>query len=142
MEEKTIGIEPSKLKLKREVHEEEKLKIFFMFVKNDNTVPIGEQIAAIIAYRPQEAVSKAMQDYPGRNIFYQGQSVIVEDFIKQVYLLDKIEMNIENQPLGIIPPIDTKRLSKEQFKSGLLLVLDNFTKEEDKEALKSIIEKI
>ena len=141
MEEKkpTISIEPDKLKLEREITEKEKLRIFFMFVKRDNVVPTNEQIGAFIAYRPEDALKKAMQDYPARNIFYQGQNIVVEDFIRQVYLLDKIEIKAD-EPL---PPAEQKRLSRDQFVWNLSLVADEFIKDpQDQEQLKKIIGRI
>lgn len=138
--QETIRVSPTQLKLNKEFSE--KLKLFFMFVKNNPSPPAGESIGCIIAYRAEDAVSRGIRDYPTKNIFYQGQFIEVENLIKQLYTQDgKIEISAGPDQVQV-KPMPKEKLSREQFKSGLLMVLNEFTPKEDQETLKGIIEKI
>jgi len=143
MTEENIKIDPEKLHLEREITEKEKLRIFLLLITNLQAVPMGIQQGMIMAYRDGEAVDKAKQDYPGKNIFYGGQSVTVESLIRQVYMESgKIEIESEG-PLPMPSPAMTpEKLAKEQFRAGLLMCLKEFVGQEDQEPLKKIIEKI
>ena len=138
-----LKIEPEKFKLKKDF--EEKLKIYFLFVKDDSTMPHGQIIGAIVAYRPEDALTKARQDYPNKNIFWQGQFVTIEDLLKMLYseegiITIKIEpKEISFQKEKILP----QKLNKEQFIQGLSLAIDEFVKEkEDQNKLREILKKI
>lgn len=127
---------PIKLSLEREA--KEKLKLFLMFLKKDNITPVGENIGAVIAYRIDEAVSKALQDNPGNNVFYNGNFLVIEELMKKVQL--------EGMTFAIAPMevelAESKPMSKEAFIASLRLVADDFLKGKDAEELKKIIEKI
>lgn len=143
MVEETLKIDPQNLQLEREIHRHEKLKIFLMFVKEENIPPTKEQIGALYAYLPEDAIGLAMRDYPGKNIFWQGQSICVEDLIKQLYTNNgKIEIT-SNGPLPMpTPALTPKKLSKEQFKAGLQMAIAEFVDQKDRQSLKEIIERI
>jgi hypothetical protein len=142
MEGKKTTREINTFEMEREFRE--KLKIFLFFVKTENIVPDSEKekIGMIIAYRPQDAIDKAIVEYPGKNIFYQGQSMEVEEFIKGVAWVGNMSDIKKEVELPLQPAIKTEDLSKEKFKAGLLLVLNKFTKEDDKETLLKIINNI
>ena len=138
-----LKIEPEKFKLKKDF--EEKLKIYFLFVKDDQAMPHGQIIGAIVAYRPEDALTKARQDYPNKNIFWQGQFVTIEDLLKMLYseegiITIKIEpKEISFQKERILP----QKLNKEQFVQGLQLATDEFVKDEnDKKNIKEALKKI
>ena len=143
MTEEIIKIEPEKFKLKKDF--EEKLKIYFLFVKEDPTIPHGQIIGAIMAYRPEDALTKARQDYPHKNIFWQGQFVTIEDLLKMLYS-EEGTITIKMEPQGVSfqqENILPQKLSKEQFIQGLLLTIDEFIKDEkDKENIKEALKKI
>jgi hypothetical protein len=138
--------QPEKLELSRTQPQD--LRIYFMIARPIKLEIANEKVIAILAYDIDSAVNKAKTMAQGLEIIYYGQTLPVKELIDKIYLDSVIipppalEAPKTIQSEEAKPP-DVKRLNREQFKWGLLLVLNEFVKvAEDKQKLKEIIEKI
>ena len=124
--------------------QDQELKIFFMIGRRPLPVP-EERIVAILAYILEDALEKAKHDYPGFGLFYNGQSMTVKELLEKIHSQGTVisppthssvskELRIEEKKSE--PP---EKIGFDQFKNGLMLVVDDYLQGEDKETLKRII---
>jgi hypothetical protein len=113
--------------------EEQDLKIFFMMGRKLSE----ERIIATIAYKLEDAFIKAKKDYPGFSLIYNGQNVTVRELLEKLQLEESISPPVDNRVEE--EPLPPEKIKFEQFRQGLMLVVDEYTKGKDKEELKKII---
>lgn len=125
-----------KFKLSRKAKQD--LKLWFFIVHPGKPYIRNEAILAIIGYDLETAQIRANSDAKGIPLTYTGQNAIVRDFVNQIYLGDSIIPSIKGPEQ--IKPVSKEKLSKEQFKVGLTMAMEEFVKsKEDKELLNKVI---
>jgi hypothetical protein len=118
------------------------LRIYFMIARPIKLEIANEKVIAILAYDIDSAVMKARMMAQGLEIVYYGQSLPIKELIDKIYL-DNVLIPPPTEEAKVLESPDIKKLNKEQFKAGLLLVLNDLVKvEEDRIKLKEIIEKL
>lgn len=133
--------QPEKLVLTREQSSD--LRIYFMIARPLNIQIANEKVIAILAYDIDSAITKAKTEAQDLNVVYYGQNLPVKELINKIYLDNVIIPPPEETIKVIQPKEDIKKLNKEQFKVGLLLVANEYVKVAgDRKILKEIIEKI
>ncbi len=128
-----------KFKLKKKT--EQDLKLYFFIVHPGKPYIKNEAILAIIGYDLESAQIRANQDAKGIPLTYTGQNAVIKDFVNQLYLRDLVIPSVKTPES--IKPISKEKLSKEQFKLGLIMVMEDFIKsKKDQEVLNEIIGKL
>lgn len=132
-----------KYPLQKTFQEEEKLKIFFMCVQDKSTIPPKVKFVGVISYRHLDAVEKARkmwaENQPRVFIASHGDFEFMEEILKRVNCEG---ITIINQ-IPVRSPENPKKIGKDQLKYDLMLVLDDYVKDEEKrKVLKNIIEEI
>lgn len=137
MDTQPIPTPTEKLDLKRE--ETKDLRIYFFIARTPEIKVEQEKCVAVLAYDLENALIRASQEAKGLGIVFHGQSSTVKELIEKIYL----EGVISPPTTEVIEPVIKEKLSLEQFKSGLLMILEEYVKDEkEKVELKTIIEKL
>jgi len=119
------------------------LRIFFMIARPLNIQITNEKVIAILAYSFDTAINKARTEAQGLDIVYYGQTLPVKELISKLYLDNVIILPPSSEIPKVIQPEDIKKINKEAFKAGLLLVLSDYVEvDADRDKLKEIIDKI
>lgn len=133
-------IQEPKLELEKDLGKSPLMVYFFIVFPPEIQVK-NEKCAAIMSYDLETAITKAQIEAKGLGLFYTGQKTPITDLISKLHIEGIISPPTTEEK--VIEPLPPKKLSKESFKAGLLLVLNEFLKvEEDKIKLKEIIEKL
>lgn len=133
--------QPEKLELSRT--EPSDLKIYFMISRPIKLELTNEKVIAILAYDIESALVKAKVIAQGLEVVYYGQALPVRELINKLYLDNVIVPPPAEPSKTIEPEKEIEKLSIQQFKAGLLMVLNDFLKvETDRKKLKEIIKKI
>lgn len=127
-------------KFKLEKKTKEELKIYFMIARPQSIKIPNEAVLGILAYNLEDALLKAQGLIPEFNIVFHGQIATVKELLNKIYLEQNVIVPPKKKLIEIKP--EPEKLSREQFKAGLMLALEEFTKGRNKKELKKIIEKL
>ena len=120
---------------------EQPLKLWFFILHPGLPVLKNVAVLPIIGYQLEEVLVKAGIDANGIPLTYTGQSILVQDFINNLYLGDTTVPAIREIPPVRLP--SKEKLSKEQFKAGLMMSMKEFVKSKtDKALLQKVINKL
>ena len=131
-----------KLKLTRE--ESQELRIFFMIGKRPlRNMIVEEKVVAILAYQLEDAFSKAKKENPGFGLLYHGQNTTVRELLSQLQTDSVVSLPTHSEEGRVEKPDPPEKISLEQFRTGLMLVADEYvTDPNDQKELKRIISEL
>ena len=122
--------------------EEQDLRMFFIIGKRVVPPPIEERVIAPLGYKLEEALGKAKIKYPGFNLFYNGQNMTVRELLEQLRTNGSISPSTEQGEAREEEPLPPEKLRFEQFRNCLLLVVNEYVPEKDRDTLKDIIKQL
>ncbi len=111
------------------------LMLYFFVAKKIN----DERVVAILAYQLEDALQRAKQEAVGFTLFYNGQKTSMRELLLRLQTGGVIFPASDLQEIRQEQSLPAEKISFENFKSCLLMALDDYVIIEDKDKLKEII---
>ena len=119
--------------------ESQELRIFFMIGRKLLPKP-EEKVVAILAYQLEDAFENAKKDNLGFGLLYNGQNMTIRELLAKLQTDSVVSPPVHQEEKRMEKPHSPERISFEQFRTGLMLVIDKFiTDPKDQKELKRII---